>query len=264
MFLRAYCAVSQRAGATIGCLISIFPLKLPMKTTDKQSMGLILLLIAVLTYTGGVPSAASAGEIKGHLLVTKVLTKKRVALPNYELRGVPLPPQSEETSLVDEFSRSVVYLEDASPSSAAPVTLKLVQKNTRFVPEILVVPVGSSVTFVNSDPIFHNVFSLSKAKQFDLGYYPAGQSRAVKFDKPGVVQVYCHIHRDMNAAILVVPNESYVQPGEDGTFSLTGIPPGTHTVVVWHKSAGFFRRKIQVPENGSVDLTMTIPVPSAE
>ena len=212
----------------------------------------------------GVARSASAGEVHGRLLITKVLTKKRLALPDYQLRGVPAPSTPEDTKSIDEFSRLVVYLDGPPDSSPTPVTAKLVQKNIHFLPEIVVIPVGSTVSFPNEDPNFHNVFSLSKAKQFDLGYYPAGQTRTVKFEKAGVVQVYCHIHRDMNAAILVVPNHWYMQPGKDGMFSLEGIPAGTQHIVVWHKSAGFFRKQVNVPENGSVDLPFTIPVPTTE
>jgi hypothetical protein len=138
------------------------------------------------------------------------------------------------------------------------------QKNTRFEPEILVIPIGSTVSFPNSDPVFHNVFSLSKAKQFDLGYYPAGQSRTVKFERLGVVQVYCHLHPQMSAAVLVVPSAWHTKPLKDGAFSLSGIPAGTQTLVAWHKSAGFFRRKVELSENGSVEVELTIPIREQE
>src|SRR4029077_14766719 len=157
-----------------------------------------------------------------------------------------------ESASIDEFGRIVVYVDELPLSSGAPPAAKLIQKSLHFLPEILVVPVGSAVSFPNDDPVFHNVFSLSKAKQFDLGYYPAGQTRNVAFDKVGVVQVYCHIHRDMNAAILVVPNRWHVQPGKDGLFALSDIPAGTHTIVVWHKSVGFFKKRVIVPDTGSI------------
>jgi hypothetical protein len=127
-----------------------------------------------------------------------------------------------------------------------------------------VVPVGSTVSFPNFDPIFHNVFSLSKAKSFDLGYYPAGQTRTVKLERAGVVQVYCHLHPQMTAAILVAPNAWHTKLQTDGTFSLSGIPAGTFTVIAWHKSAGFFRRTVQVSEAGSVEVDFTIPIREQE
>jgi len=205
-----------------------------------------------------------AGEIHGRILITKALTKKRLALPDYQMRGVHPPPVPEPAESLDEFSRLVVYWDGPPAPSQSPVTVKLIQQNIRFTPEIVVVPVGSTVSFPNNDPIFHNVFSLSKAKQFDLGYYPSGQSRTVKFDTAGVVQVYCHIHREMNAAILVVPNHIFAQPGKDGIFSFSNIPAGAQRIAVWHKSAGFFRKRIDVPETGSVDVSFTVPVPDSE
>ena len=134
----------------------------------------------------------------------------------------------------------------------------------RFDPEILVIPVGSTVSFPNGDPIFHNVFSLSKPKQFDLGYYPVGQSRTVKFDKAGVVQVYCHLHPQMSAAILIVDSSWYTQPDEDGTFPFLKIPAGTYELVAWHKSAGFFKRRVELSETGSIKVDLTIPLRDTE
>jgi len=213
---------------------------------------------------GAFMAAAPAGDIHGHILVTKTLTKKRVILPSYQLRDVSLPFKPEDSSAVSELSRVAVYLERASLDPAAPVSAKLLQQNKQFEPEILIVPVGSTVSFPNADPIFHNVFSLSKAKHFDLGYYPDGQSRTVKFDKAGVVQVYCHLHPQMSAAILVVESPWYTRPGTDGSFSFSAIPSGTYQIVAWHKSAGFFRQRVEVQQTGSVRVDLTIPIRDGE
>ena len=201
----------------------------------------------------------------GRVVITKVITKKRVTLPSYDLRGVTVnsenpdkPPGRNPTG--DEFSRVVIYLEGPGLKPAAPAHGTLTQKNRRFDPEIVVVPVGSSVSFPNDDPIFHNVFSLSKVKQFDLGFYPAGETRTVKFDRPGVVQVYCHIHPDMSAAIVVLSTGPWTRPAPDGGYSLSGFPPGTYDLVVWHRSAGFFRRQITVSEGTTPAADFVIPV----
>lgn len=208
-------------------------------------------------------SDATAGEIRGRIIINKVLTKKRLALPDYQLRGAAPAPAKPEPA-TDEYSRTIVYLDGPASETPPSTGVKLVQKGTRFSPEILVVPVGSTVSFPNQDPVFHNVFSLSKAKEFDLGYYPSGETRTVRFDKVGVVQVYCHIHRDMSAAILVVPNSTHIHPAKDGSFTITDAPAGPQFVVVWHKSAGFFRKKVEVPSQGPVDVEFSIPVPSME
>jgi len=206
-------------------------------------------------------SPAFAGEIQGRILITRSLTKKRVAAPAYELRGIALPTQNEGKRSIDEMSRTAVYLEGAQHGPAAPpVELTLTQKNKRFDPELMIVPAGSTVSFPNGDPIFHNVFSLSRASQFDLGNYAEGDTRLVKLNQAGIVQVYCHLHTDMNAAIVVAPTGWFAQPEADGAFDFSGLEAGEYTVVVWHKSAGFFRQRVHVPETGKVSVSLTIPV----
>ena len=130
---------------------------------------------------------AAAGNVAGHAVVTKRLTKKALSPIVYNLRGTAAPVAAQESAVVNEFDRMAVILEGANASPQPPVTAVLNQQGSRFDPELIVVPVGSTVQFPNSDPIFHNVFSLSKARKFDLGYYPQGQSRTVKFDRAGVV-----------------------------------------------------------------------------
>ena len=117
--------------------------------------------------------------------------------------------------------RSVVYLEEA-PQAAfeAPVPGRAVldQRNEAFVPYVLAVTVGSTVDFPNSDRVYHNVFSLSKPRRFDLGRYPKGRSRSVRFDQPGVVRVFCEIHSHMNAFILVFAHRYFAATDADGTL----------------------------------------------
>lgn len=202
-----------------------------------------------------------SGEITGRINITKSLTKRRVALTPYTQRGVALPLLSQNPMAEkDELSRVVIYLEGPGVKPVAPTSAQLNQHNRSFEPEIVVVPVGSTVSFPNSDPIFHNVFSLSKPKSFDLGYYPEGQTRKLTFDKPGVIQVFCHLHSNMTAAIVVTPNEWSTRPRDDGTFSLESVPLGKYQLVVWHKSAGFFQRKVEVKPNAAAVLNFEIPV----
>jgi hypothetical protein len=227
---------------------------------------LIALSILVMCGTASAVTA-TAGEaaITGRVAITKVLTKKRITLPSYDLRGPVVnsqnadkPPNSDPA--VDELSRVVIYVEGPGLRPAPPTHGTLTQRNRRFTPEILVVPVGSSVSFPNEDPIFHNVFFLSEAKPFDLGYYAVGETRAVKFDRAGVVQVYCHIHPDMSAVIFVPATAYWTRPAPNGRFSLSGVPPGAYDLVAWHRSAGFFRRHIAVTEGKVVTEDFVIPV----
>jgi len=205
-----------------------------------------------------------ASEISGRILITKNLTQKRVTLPAYQMRSAALPLRRDEGKAVNEFERLAIFLENPGLKQGDPVQAEVVQENLHFLPEFLMVPRGSTVSFPNSDPVFHNVFSLSKVREFDLGYYPSGQTRKVTFNQPGIVQVYCHLHSHMNAAILVAPNAWYTRPRSDGTFSLSEVPPGVHTVVVWHKSAGFFKRTVELTASGAETLDFVIPVRQEE
>ena len=204
--------------------------------------------------------AAAAQEIQGRLSVTRNLTKQRVVLPTYTLRGVSPHKHNLTPSPIKEWERVVVYLESEKAPAAPKLTATLNQSGQRFDPEMLVVPVGSTVSFPNSDPIFHNVFSLSKTRQFDLGNYPSGKTRTITFDKPGVVQVFCHLHPDMNATIMVVPNAWFTRPDEHGAFAFSGLPSGAYQVVVWHKSAGLFKQRIRVSQGTVAKISMEIPV----
>ena len=217
----------------------------------------VLLAIVVL-------STAQAADIEGNVVITRKLTKRKVTAPasSYE-RGmaVELAPGADEDPLVFERERVVIYLEGQLSSS--PITATLEQKNRRFIPETLVVPVGSTVSFPNLDPVFHNVFSLSKPKSFDLGNYAKDHSRTVTFPKPGIVFVHCHLHPNMAAAIVVSPNQWSTKADSAGRFALSGAPSGSYTIVAWHKSAGFFRQAVHLTENRAAAVEFVIPIEEA-
>jgi plastocyanin len=226
----------------------------------------------ILALCGAAVAVAADGDhaaIAGRVIITKPLTKRRITIPSYQLRGASVNSQEPEKSrkgvpTIDEFSRVVIYADAPSLHPGTPINTTLRQRNRHFEPEILVIPVGSTVSFPNADPIFHNVFSLSKNKQFDLGYYPAGETRTVKFDRSGLVQVYCHLHADMSAAILVLPTASWTRPAHDGSFSLPDVPPGTYELVVWHRSGGFFRRRVTVSSGETLAIELVIPLKQAD
>jgi len=222
-------------------------------------------VIPALTLCLSLPAPSGLGaELTGHIVITKRLSKKQVTLPAYQLRGTSPAALDDHGESANESCAVAVFLEGSLPGAGEPGRAELKQEGQRFEPQLVVIPAGSSVTFPNADPIFHNVFSLSGAKKFDLGYYPAGQTRIVKFDQPGVVQVYCHLHPNMYAAIVVVPNRWYTKPGDDGSFSFHEVPPGTYSLVAWHMNAGFFRREIHIPATGGINVVMDIPVRDGE
>jgi plastocyanin len=208
-----------------------------------------------------VGSVLRAGDIEGTIIVQHKLTKRKVtSSADLYQRGtsVELGSDQKQDPLAFERSHVVVYVEGALPSKA--VTAELSQEDRRFSPDLVVVPAGSTVSFPNMDPIFHNVFSLSKAKSFDLGNYPKGHTRTVVFPKPGIVFVDCHLHPNMSAVIVITPNGWSTKADASGRFVLPDLPPGTYTVVAWHKSAGFFRKTVQVTNKGSAKVEFTIPL----
>src|SRR6185437_11316671 len=148
---------------------------------------------------------------------------------------VSLGKDAGQDPVAYELAHVVVYLEGAAQTSPAkavkPPAFTMEQVDRRFTPDLLVVPAGSSVSFPNMDPIFHNVFSLSKPKSFDLGSYDKGDTRVVTFPKPGIVEVYCHLHPNMQATVVITPNRWYAQPGPSGEYKLPDLPPGRYTIV---------------------------------
>ena len=137
-----------------------------------------------------------------------------------------------------EHRQAVVYLETPPPSpvgTLAPMRVSIRQQREMFVPHVLAVVVGSTVDFPNADPFFHNVFSFSKPHPFDLGRYPKGHSRSVRFDSPGVVQVFCDIHSQMSAFILVFAHRFFAVTDDQGRYQIEGVPPGRYVVVAWYE-----------------------------
>jgi plastocyanin len=158
--------------------------------------------------------------------------------------------------------RAVVYLETA-PAAALeardPGRARLDQRNETFLPHVLAVDAGTVVDFPNNDLIYHNVFSLSKAKRFDLGRYARGKSKSVRFDRPGVVRVFCDIHSHMSAFVLVFSHRFYSTTDEEGRYRIDGIPPGTYTVAAWYEGAERDTRVVSIPDQGGpVDLDFLI------
>jgi plastocyanin len=154
-------------------------------------------------------------------------------------------------------SPAVVYLLKAPGPAPAPVTVDLRQDGLEFRPRVLAVPAGSTVRFPNEDDLFHNVFSYSRAKRFDLGRYPRGQSREVVFDQKGLVEVRCDIHKHMRAYVHVFDHPHFAVVRPDGSYELRGVPPGAYTLAVWKEFFEPVRREIRVgPEGARVDVTL--------
>ncbi len=153
---------------------------------------------------------------------------------------------------------AVVYLVGDFPEEG-PVTAvrDIVQREGVFTPAALAVRAGTVVSFPNEDPYFHNVFSYADPR-FDLGRYPEGQTREVSFAEPGIVRIYCEIHEFMRAVVLVTEHAFHDVVSEDGTFRLTGVPPGEYTLAAYHPDVGSVEERVVVPASGTVRVTLEL------
>jgi plastocyanin len=206
------------------------------------------LFAAPLALTGAAGLAAT-GSLEGE--VTLPIRATRTAERYVSSTGAPREVQDVPV---------VVYLEGpvaSAPPARASGPLEFAQRGEAFRPQLLVVPVGARVVFPNDDPLFHNVFSYSRPKRFDLGRYPKGESKAVVFDRPGYVKVLCEVHKWMRAGILVVENPYYAIVPPSGRFRIDEIPPGRYRVVVEH----FERRSeldVEIPEGGPARIVVKL------
>ncbi len=138
-----------------------------------------------------------------------------------------------------DFSGVVVALRPASAPDHALATLKhvrMLQKDKTFKPHVLAVETGSFVDFPNADPIFHNAFSSFSGQIFDIGLYPPGSSRSVRFSRPGVVRVFCNIHAAMSAVIVVLDTPYFAVTAPDGSYAINA-PSGLYEMHVYHERA---------------------------
>jgi plastocyanin len=154
-------------------------------------------------------------------------------------------------------SSVVVWLEGPR-GRVRPVRVSMVMKGKRFRPHLVVVGVGSTVEFPNEDPIFHNAFSVSGENRFDLDLYKRPRTGTWTFQHPGVVRVYCNIHPQMSAVVVVRDNPHFTRAGDDGTFTLEGVPPGRHVLKAWHERGGEATSEVTVPAEGAVTAALTL------
>lgn len=139
----------------------------------------------------------------------------------------------------NDFSGVVVWLTSAGIPTA-PVTRKhvqMLQKDKRFTPHILPIQTGTTVDFPNLDPIFHNAFSNFDGQIFDIGLYPPGSSKSIRFTRPGIVRVFCNIHPSMAATIVVVNSNYFTVTDEGGDYSFANVPRGTYEVHFFYERA---------------------------
>jgi plastocyanin len=198
--------------------------------------------------------AARPGSIRGRVDV------KRPAVALDRRPGIADLGAAAPRDLPD-LLRSVVYLESAPRGAfewgeAGHAVMD--QRNETFVPHVIAIMTGTTVDFPNSDKFYHNVFSLSKTARFDLGRYPAGRFRSIRFDKPGIVRVFCDIHSHMNAFILVFSHPFFTLTDQEGRYRIDNIPPGSYNVVAWNEGTASEAKPVQVADGGAAEQDFSI------
>ncbi len=156
-----------------------------------------------------------------------------------------------------EYDNVVVYIEKTPREQPYLMTSKSVvmdMKNQSYLPHVLPILVGTTVDFLNDDNFYHHPFSFSKTKSFDLDQYAKPEKRPVAFYKTGVVDVYCQIHPDMQAFIIVLQNPYFTKPDSSGNYNIFLVPPGHYTLVAWHDFLKPVKQEIDVPAKGEVKI----------
>jgi plastocyanin len=214
-----------------------------------------LALVTVAALTGVRPSAQQPAPVRGRVSIGIPIATKRAT--NTYSRTI----QESKLAPVSELRNVVVYLKDAPKRPLPAIRAEIRQEHENFIPRVVAVPVGTVVEFPNADPIYHNVFSLSRAKAFNLGRYPQGQTRPVRFDKPGLVKVFCEIHSHMSATVMVFDHPWFAIPGDDGRFELPAVPTGDRQITAWHERLGDTTLKVRIEPGRPTEADFVLPVP---
>lgn len=214
------------------------------------------LIVTIAPADAGRAQPPANGVIRGRLDI------RRLASPPQPRPGVGDHGARPPGRGVADVRRGLVYL-DTAPRGAfdepEPGRAVMDQRNETFVPRLLAVTVGTVVDFPNSDRTYHNVFSLSRPRRFDLGRYATGRSKAVRFDRPGVVRVFCDIHSHMSAFVVVFTHRFFRVTDGDGRYRLDQVPPGTYTVVGWYEGEARVQRSVTIAPGATVELDLEVP-----
>lgn len=207
-------------------------------TADGPSLG---------TGEEGAKSHVTAACARTGTIAGKISFAKKSRLRNKRKEFVKVVVSVEDIELADD------ELASARSSRDRPV---IDQKDMSFRPHVLPVLVGEPVEFPNSDPLFHNVYSNDDVKRFDLGMYPKGQSKQIVFDKPGIVELRCKVHSEMQAFILIKKNPYFATVQRDGRFKIENVPIGSHTIEFWHPKAESITKEVTVEAGSTAELSV--------
>ena len=237
-------------------------LKLKLLQTARTLLFFLSLILVPILASADTDESATTGNIQGEVRISKKLPAQRMRFRLYPgFKSIPRPTAEEKRD--DEWQNIVIYLKSVPSTTAiaeVDMELQMAQLGETFIPHVLPIVKGSTVRFPNQDPIFHNVFSLSGTRTFDLGRYPKGDSRSIVFEEAGIVPVFCHLHSDMSAIILVLENPYFDVPDTDGRYRIENIPAGIYTLVAWHERSEQVEQQVEVVAGQSLELDITVPI----
>jgi plastocyanin len=205
-----------------------------------------LIVAAVLLLWVCFGSTAVATDVTGKVRIQKAAGKSQ-GINRYPGRQSVAPTEDQHAN---QPVQAVVFLTGDKPAEADLnlESKQMQQINQEFVPRVLPILVGTTVDFPNMDPVFHNVFSYSKTKKFDLGRYAKGHSKSVTFDKPGIVKVFCEIHSSMLAHIIVLEQPYFTVTEPEGSFRIFDVPPGEYELHIWQENSPEQVKTVLVPD----------------
>ena len=210
-------------------------------------------------------AVASAGGITGTISAAGKPQAEQTEGGKYDDRRYKFVERVNYTEMRD----FIVYIDGPTGEKPAPPpdkplvvnTRRIAQKGAVFTPHVLPVVVGTVVEWPNNDEIYHNVFSMSEAKSFDLDLYKGNPpEKRVTFDKAGRVDVFCSIHANMYCVVLVLPNPHFAAVDDRGHYSITNIPPGTYTLKAWHERLPAQTKEVTVPATGQVNVDFVLGI----
>ena len=216
----------------------------------------ICVIILCFLICGG---TLSAGTIRGRVRAqARPEIQEDIEAGKYESRKYKFL----ERINYDELKDFVVYIDQPGlGSNRKPDVLKvIIQKDGTFRPHVLPVLLGTTVEWPNNDEIYHNVFSMSEPKPFDLGIYKSKEVKRVTFDKPGRVDVFCSIHTKMNCIVLVLENPFFAATDKNGSFTITNVPAGTYPLKAWHERLPSQVKNVTVTDTGEVNVEFVLGV----
>lgn len=225
----------------------------------RRALGMPLVAAAataVALLTDSTPAAQQPAAVRGRVEIGIPVGMRRPTSA-YPTRSVTTPALAPAS----ELHHVVVYLQDAPPRPVTPTKVEIRQRGETFIPRVVAIPIGSEVSFPNDDPIYHNVFSLSRPRSFNLGRYPRGHTRHVKFERPGIVKVFCDIHSHMSATVMVFNHPWFAVPAEDGRFELPAVPAGDRDITAWHERLGDTTQRVRVEPGRAAEADFVLPVP---